>query len=231
MSSGSHDEFPPPSPALLDRIGAMRPVRTRRPWRALAGVAGASLVYAAAWVAGPSRWIWGRALRRDLGELPRAWLVTAGGIWLLAFLTPLALAMIPRRGQLLHRTSAARWSAIVGIVGLALFALTARIAPGVSLVAASRAQLVTVTAQCAAAVLSVALVPIALAVATLRRALATGAAAIGAAVGAAGGALGGLALHLHCPWAEPAHVLLGHAVPVAAAAVISSLVAARFLQP
>jgi hypothetical protein len=232
MSSGaSHEPSPEPSPVLLALVRGMSPVATRRPGRQLIQAIAISLAYAAAWLAGPAAWIWGRSLRADLGRLPLGWLLAVGALWLAAFVVPLAMAMLPRRGQLLHRVrlaTAAWW--IVWVV-LALVSLTSPVAPGASAISQSRAQFLSVTGQCAAAALSVALVPATLALRALRRAIPTGGAGVAAAIGAAAGALGGLALHLHCPWAEPWHVLLGHAVPVALAAGAAALVGARVLPP
>jgi hypothetical protein len=225
------DEPPEPAPALLAMVRAMPSVTLRQPRRQLAQVVVVSLAYAAAWLAGPSAWIWGRSLRLDLAALPRAWLIGAGGLWLLGFLVPLMIAILPRRGQLLHRAGLAAGAALVVPLVLTATGLAARVAPGVSQVFASRAQFLAVTAQCAAAALSVAWVPTTLALYGLRRAIPSHAAAVAAAIGAAGGALGGLALHLHCPWAAPTHVLLGHTLPVALAAAVAALVGARLLRP
>jgi hypothetical protein len=232
MSTGASEQpSPEPSPALLAAVRGMRPVATRRPERQLMQVIAISLVYTAAWVAGPAAWIWGRSLRVDLAALPRAWLFAFGALWLFAFAAPLAIAMLPRRGQLLHRVRTAAVASWVAWIALATAALAAQVAPGASAMTASRAQFLSVTAQCAAAALSVALVPATLALRALRRAIPIGGAGVAAAIGAAGGALGGLALHVHCPWAEPAHVLLGHAAPVGIAAGVAALVGARLLPP
>jgi len=231
MSVEAEEHAPEPSPELQARVRAMRPVATRRPLRSLMTVVIASLIYAAAWLVGPAVWIWGRALRVDLGALPRAWLILSGLLWLIGFAGPVALAMLPRRGELLHRVRAAAAVAWVGWIVLIVAALSSQVAPGMSQVTTSRAQWVAVTAQCAAAVLSVALVPVTLALRALRRAIPRGAPAVAAAIGAAGGALGGLALHLHCPWAEPTHVVFGHAGAIGLAAGLAALIGARVLPP
>lgn len=223
--------MPGPSPALLAAMRTLAPAPMRRPERDLTRVVVASLLYAAAWLAGPAVWIWGRALRVDLAALPRAWVIAFGALWLAGFAAPLAIAMLPRRGELLHRVGAAAASAWIGWAVLVAAAAAAEVAPGASLVTADRAQLVSVTAQCAAALLSIALVPATLGLWALRRAIPLGGPAIAAAIGAAGGALGGLALHLHCPWAEPVHVVFGHALPVGVAAGLAALVGGRMLSP
>src|SRR5438105_3483892 len=124
MSTGASQEpSPEPSPALEAAVRGMRPVATRRPERQLMQVIAMSLVYAAAWLAGPAAWIWGRSLRVDLAHLPRAWLIGFGALWLVGFAAPLAIAMLPRRGQILHRVrvaAAASWVAWVALASAAL---------------------------------------------------------------------------------------------------------------
>jgi hypothetical protein len=212
-------------------VRGMRPVATRRPELRLMKVVTLSLGYVAAWLAGPAVWLWGRALRVDLSQLPRVWLIGFGALWLIGFTAPLAIAMLPRRGQLLHRAGLAAGASWVVWIALATAALAARVAPGASAITTTRAQLLVVTAQCALAALSVALVPVTLALRALARAVPVGGVGVAAAIGAAGGALGGFALHLHCAWAEPAHVLLGHAGPIGVAAAITALFGARRLSP
>jgi len=53
--------------------------------------------------------------------------------------------------------------------------------------------------------------------------------ATGAAIGAAAGAWGGLLVHLHCPFANPAHMLFGHVLPIVALAIAVALVSERIL--
>ena len=220
-----------PPPELMAMVRSMQPVALRRPKRQLATVIAVSIVYAAAWLFGPAVWIWGNALRPDLAQVPRAWLVVYAALCLAGFVAPLCVALLPCRGQLLHRVGLAAASAWLVWLVLVAAALFARVAPGVSLIARSHAQLVSVTAQCAAAMLSVALVPTALSLWALRRAIPLGNVGVAAAIGAAGGALGGLVLHLHCPWAQPIHVLFGHAAPVAVTAAAAAIVGRKLLAP
>jgi hypothetical protein len=51
----------------------------------------------------------------------------------------------------------------------------------------------------------------------------------GAAIGAAAGAWAGVAIALHCPFASPMHVGLGHVVPTIVVAAVGMLVGARFV--
>lgn len=53
----------------------------------------------------------------------------------------------------------------------------------------------------------------------------------GAAFGAAAGAWAGLAMHLRCPSADPVHILVGHAGPIALVAILGAIVAPRFMRP
>lgn len=53
--------------------------------------------------------------------------------------------------------------------------------------------------------------------------------ATGAALGAAAGAWGGLLIHLHCPYAEPLHMFLGHVLPIAALAILGLFLGRRIL--
>jgi hypothetical protein len=182
-------------------------------WLALA-----SSVSAVALVAWPARWIWGCALRPDLAYLPVAWIAGAGAAWLGGWLLLAGVAMIPARGQVLVRLRTVRFAVLLIPATLAVVSLTSPIAEGHSLVAPDRATWLSVATQCVAAALVTALCPIVLATRALRRAAPEGATAVAAAIGASGAALGGLALHLHCPWAAPSHVLAGHVLPMALAA-------------
>jgi len=53
----------------------------------------------------------------------------------------------------------------------------------------------------------------------------------GATLGAAAGAWAGLALFVHCPSHATLHLVLGHVTPVAAFALVGSLIASRLLRP
>jgi hypothetical protein len=52
----------------------------------------------------------------------------------------------------------------------------------------------------------------------------------GAALGAAAGAWGALGIELHCKFATPSHVMLGHVLPVALLALAGALVGGRVLR-
>jgi hypothetical protein len=211
---------PPPSQALLDAVAAAKGsrVRTRRPALALAAALLVALSAGAAMVAL-------RGVRGDLPSQPRAPWLLLGAAWLAGLIAPLALALVPRRGQVLPRTAAARAAAIAGALGLvALPFVLARVTPD-SRVAKDGAELARATLSCLSVGLLLAIAPLAAGALALWRTLPVGARSIGAALGAAGGALGGLALHLHCAWAEPLHVALGHGGAVIVGALVGALLA------
>jgi hypothetical protein len=208
-------ETPPPSDALLDAVGRMQPVRTRRPARMLAMVALLALAWAAAWLP--------LGLRRDFRELPPVWLFGAALLWAIGFALPLTVALIPARGQVLPRAATARILAAavpLVLVGASMFAAQAP----ASRIALDGHQWINASLRCCVVGLVIGLVPCALAMFALRRALPVGSRAIGAALGAAGGALGGLILHLHCSWAQPSHVAAAHGGAVAIGALLGALV-------
>lgn len=216
---------PPPSAELLRTIAGARRVETRRPARALAFTVAASLAYAAAMLfalgRGPNP-----MLRRDLFLQPPAVMIALGLLWAIAFAVSLGVAVLPRKGQATPRAGAARWAWFGAPAALMLVSLAlARAVPGVSLVARDGADLFYSTLRCSAAALVVAALPLAAGMLALRRAVTVGARAIGAALGVAGAALGGLVLHLHCAWAEPLHVALGHGGAVVAGALLGALIA------
>lgn len=65
----------------------------------------------------------------------------------------------------------------------------------------------------------------------LRRAVPAAAVARGALVGACAGAWAGLMIHLHCPAGDPAHLVVGHAVPLAICTLIGVTALPRLLRP
>ncbi|GAC1394784.1 MAG: hypothetical protein NVSMB47_04280 [Polyangiales bacterium] len=64
----------------------------------------------------------------------------------------------------------------------------------------------------------------------LRRAVPVAAALRGAALGAAAGAWSGLAMHLHCPHFDRAHVLIGHVAPIVLFAIVGAVVGPRMVR-
>jgi hypothetical protein len=198
-------EAPAPSPDLLNAIGGMKPVRTRRRFGALASVALVGLIW-------PALVLTHHAYRPDLRALPLGWVITAAALWGAAFVLSLTAALVPRRGDVLPAPGRASRVGGVALGGLFAFALAASVqVPGVSL----RPEDVHMTlaqscVHCASFVLEIAVPFLVLGLFALRRLVPMGRARIGMALGAAGGAMGGLVLHFICPLAGTAHVVLGH---------------------
>ena len=211
---------PPPLSAALEReLGQLGKVAGRRPLRQLAALAGLSVIYGAC-LLGMEK------LRPDLGGLPRPWLVAAGAAWLVGFLVPCYLALVPRPGQMTPRfTWAAASAAVTSIFFVALGILVHPHGPA-SVTAGGWAG-VTHGYGCLELGLLTALVPVAIGAIFLRGALPVGSRWIAAALGAGGGALGGLFLHLHCPMATWQHVGLVHGGVVVIAALLSAALVPR----
>jgi hypothetical protein len=207
---------PAPSPALAQAIAEARPVRTRRPRRALAAVAGGALAGAAALLAVVG-------VRRDLAGVPAVALALYGLLCLAAFSAQLLVALVPRRGQVLPASGlAARLSLLAMIV---LAPLSVYVGAGLASGTVEPSRWWSSTARCAAIALLVAAVPVGLSLVALRRLLPLGAWRSTAGVAAAGGALAALVLELHCTLAELGHVALGHAVAIALPALALAAVA------
>src|SRR6188768_630489 len=85
---------PAPSSKLLDRVASMGRVRTRAPLKTLSIVLLASLVYAFM----PFLLF---QVRPDLPYLPVGGVVAISAIWFASFMVPLALVVVPPRGQVL----------------------------------------------------------------------------------------------------------------------------------
>jgi len=210
---------PPPIGAALeaelDRLG---PVKTRRPGRQLATLAGISLVYGAGLLAMFT-------VRGDLHELPMGWLVAAGVAWLLGFVIPCYLALVPRPGQVMPRWQWAAASAVVASIAFVVLGLV---------VHPSGAHSHTLGWEhlprghtCLELGVASALVPVVAGALFLRGALPVGSRWIAAALGAGGGCLGGLVLHLHCPITDAPHVGLVHGGVVVVSAVLSAALVPR----
>jgi hypothetical protein len=198
-------EAPPPSPDLLKAVQGMQPVRTRGRFGALALVALVGLLLPVAVLA---RGIF----RPDLGALPLGWVLAAAALWATAFIAPLATALVPRRGDVLPAPGDASRVGGVALAGLFAFTLLATFqVPGVSLRPEDRhLTLFQSCVHCATFVLEIATPFLLAGLFALRRLVPVGRARLGMALGAAGGAMGGFVLHFICPYAETAHVVLGH---------------------
>jgi len=214
---------PPPSPELLKAIQGMQPVRTRTRFGALVVVAVVGLLLPLAVLA--------RGLYRpDLGALPLGWVIAAAALWGTACVVSLATALVPLRGDVLPAPGSASRVAGVALAGLLVFTLFATVqVPGVSLRPEDRhLTLLQSCVHCATFVLEVAAPFLVAGLFALRRLAPVGRARLGVALGAAGGAMGGFVLHFICPYAETAHVVLGHVggtilAAAAGAALLSGL--------
>jgi hypothetical protein len=223
--AGKLPEPPPASAALLEAIGRMKPVRTRSRF-------GGFLIVLLLGIAWPAVILIRLPMRRDLMALPGAWVAIGAALWGVSFLLPLAIALIPRRHDVLPSVGHASRVSLLAMGVLFLFtALWTADAPGVSLRPDDTGRtLLRSAAGCAGYVLQVAAVLLVAGFFAVRRVLPMGGRRVGMALGAAGGALGGLALHFHCPIATTGHVLLSHVGAMILAAAAGALIMSGLLR-
>lgn len=202
-------ELPPPSPALLQRLASLAPVRTRRPLVEVAMVAMASLAAMTALLVASGVRLDARTLGVVSGSLGCA----------LGFAVLLWWALVPPRGQVLPlRPASGRrllvvWALMVG--ALLLAGHDSALEPARLFLSRSRSCLVFGSAA--------AMVPALLTLLFLRRALETGGWRLGLAVGGAAGALGGLCLELHCGNPYVAHIVVAHGGAILLPAALGAL--------
>jgi len=218
---------PPPalSPELARAVQGMGPVRTRHRFGAVAAVALAGLVWPViALVHGPHR--------RDLGALPMAWVIVAAVLWATAFTASLTAALVPRRGDVLPAAGRAARIAVAAMLIVAAFALFASVdAPGVSMHPEERGwSPLRACLHCIGFVFETAAVFLVAGLFAMRRLIPVGGARAGLALGAGAGAMGGLVLHFICPFANTAHVVLGHVGGMALTAAAGALLAAALIR-
>jgi hypothetical protein len=216
---------PKPAPigsALEAELATLAPVKTRRPLRQLATLAGISFVYAAGLVALFK-------VRGDLDELPMPWLVAAGLAWLLGFVIPCYLALVPRAGSMTPRWGWAAASAVVASIAFVVLGLL--IHPSGAHSKYLGWEHLPRGRGCLELGVASALVPVIAGALFLRRALPAGSRWVAAALGAGGGCLGGLVLHLHCPITDAPHVGLVHGGVVVVSALLSAALAAKATEP
>ena len=222
--AGARAPRPGPLSAVLEaELDKLAPVKTRRPARQLATLAGISLVYGAGLVAMFT-------VRRDLDQLPMPWLLAAGLAWLLGFVIPCYLALVPRPGAVTPRWRWAAASAIVASIAFVVLGLVVHpTVPGVSKTLGwehlARGH------TCLELGVLGALVPVIVGALFLRGALPVGSRWVAAALGAGGGCLGGLVLHLHCPITDAPHVGLIHGGVVLVSALLSAAFVPRATEP
>ena len=209
---------PPIGASLEAELAQLVAARPRRPVRQLAIALLVSLTYAALLLAVLST-------RRDLGELPMAWLVGAGAAWFAGYGLALYLAIVPKRGAMTTRWPAA--AAIAIALSAAFVVLGWNVHPSGPSSKYLGWEHVAHGHGCLWLGLATALVPVALGAVFLRGALPVRSRWIAAALGAGGGCLGGLLLHMHCPIADRWHVGLIHGGVVVVAAVLAALIVPR----
>jgi hypothetical protein len=217
-------EPPPPAADLLAAVQHMKPVRTRSRFGAFLTVLGVGLI-------GPLASLLFRPMRADMGALPRVWLAAGAALWLGAFVSSLAAALIPRRDDVMPAAGRAARVAAAGMVVLFLFAALATAeAPGVSVETRAMGGLLGSCMHCWKFIFPIAGVFLLAGVFALRRVLPMGARRIGVALGAAGGAMAGFALHFQCPIAGAAHVVAAHVGGMALVAIVGGVVLPAVLE-
>jgi hypothetical protein len=208
----SRPDLPPPSPALLARVETMRKVRTRQPRREVLWVAAVSVVAMAVVlvVFGP---------RGDVATWP---VVVASVVCAVGFAIELWWALVPPRGQVLPLRPAAG----LRVVGGWLLLCGALLAAGHEWVVEPAGLFMARARPCMLLGCAVAVVPMALCLILLRRALGMGGWRWAVLVGGAGGALAGVLLELHCPNVHVGHVVVAHGGALALPAVVLALAVA-----
>jgi hypothetical protein len=215
--------MPPPAPPPLGRLleaelGHLAPVKTRRPWQQLAGLAAISVIYGGAILAIVT-------MRGDMHELPIAWIVAAAIAWFIGFAIPCYLALVPRAGAITPRW---RWAAVAAVItSIAFVTLGLVMHPSGPSSLHYGWEHFGRGHTCLEIGLVSALVPVVIGATFLRGALPVGSRWIAAALGAGGGCLGGLVLHLHCRVTDKLHVGLIHGGVVVVAAALSALLVPR----
>lgn len=203
--------------ALEAELGALAPVKPRRPLRHLLVLGGLSLFYGAVLLLVLTT-------RKDMSELPMGWLAGVAFAWLFGFLVPSYFALIPRPGSMMPRWKPAALAAGVASVGFVSLGLAVH-PMGPSSLDYSDQFLQGHT--CLEIGLATALVPVVIGAIFLRGALPVGSRWVAAALGAGGGCLGGLVLHLHCHIADGLHVGIIHGGVVIVAAALSAAIVPR----
>jgi len=218
LAGASAPKPPALSPALEAELAKLEPVKTRRPMRQLATLAGISGVYAAGLVAMFK-------VRGDLHELPMPWLLAAGIAWLLGFVIPCYLALVPRPGSVTPRW---RWAAASAVVAsIAFIVLGLFVHPSGPHSHYLGWEHFPRGHGCLEIGVASALVPVIVGAVFLRGALPVGSRWVAAALGAGGGCLGGLVLHLHCPVTDAPHVGLVHGGVVLVSALLAAALVPR----
>jgi Negative regulator of sigma F len=214
---------PPMSAALEAELGSLAPVKTRRPLHQLAVLAGVSLIYGASLV-------FFLTMRKDMDGLPMYWLAAVAVAWLLGFLLPCYLALVPRPGTMTPRLRFAASAVVVASIGFVTLGLLVHpMAPTLS--QSYGWERFGHGHTCLEIGLASALVPVVVGAIFLRGALPVGSRWVAASLGAGGGCLGGLVLHLHCNVADGLHVGFIHGGVVILSALLSAAIVPRATEP
>jgi negative regulator of sigma F NrsF-like protein len=164
-------------------------------------------------------------VRQDFHELPAAYIAAQVLLPLVFGVCCLAVALAPGRLGLGVGVAVVSGMALLGPLSFWLLAMgmPAPHPPGQSPFGFWLGSLL-----CLDITVSWAAAPLLLVALSLRRAFATQAVGRSTLVGAALGLLSGGAINLHCPNVDPSHLLAGHAVPVALAALLGAGLVVRW---
>jgi hypothetical protein len=203
----------PPSPALLARMSGLGPVRTRRPRLQAALVAVGSIAATAALLAA-SR------LRDDVASPA---ILAAAAVCAAAFGLELWWALVPPPGQVLpvRARSGARVAALWALVCAAL------VLAGHDFGVEAAPRFMVSARACFVLGCAMAVVPAALCLVMLRKAVDIAGWRLGVLVGGAAGALGGLGLQLHCANGHALHLVVAHGGAIALPAILLALLVRR----
>jgi hypothetical protein len=224
-SSARARPAPPPSPALLAAVAQAKPVKTRRPRRATAGIILLSLA------CGLSLAVWGMGLRKDLGTIPTIPLLLYAAACLASFGGQLVAALVPPPGEVLpsSRRSTGMTFVLLAITVIVGLVLGVRAHPGAPMAWGHWTHFWSNALPCVLNGLAVAVVPATLGVQALHRLIPRGSWRTSLAVGGACGVLAGLALELHCARVDLVHVALAHGSVMVLPALLLAAIGIRFL--
>lgn len=194
---------PPPSPALQRALLGLRPVRTRRPWRTVAAVAAASLVWVGAWL-GVEGFRPGLLSRTGTG------LVVAASLALAAFFWLLSSALVPPAGDVLSLGVAGPWPGRALAVWAMFSALGVAVALALVGLGGGLSPFWQPASVCLASGVIAMLGPAVFSFWSMRRLLVVSGTRLALALGTSTGALTACFLALHCASPDPRHVFFVH---------------------
>jgi hypothetical protein len=214
-ASAGQPRIPALSADLRAAVSAVAPVATRRPKLIAAVVVTLSLLWAGVLLQSLM------GLRRDLGWWPDPVLALYLAISLTAFAAHLTFALVPAPGKVLPSAyESARASVALLLITVPLALLFAASSTAAPTPVESAPGFWPGALACVANGLRVAVIPVGLGLAALRRVVPGGAWRTGLAVGAGAGVLAGAVLQLHCPQVDLAHVTLAHGLAMILPALI-----------